>query len=391
VGLQGTFDTMSVAELIRWLSDKQATGILSFRRAGIDKRVTIEQGKVTNAASTDPREYFGQFLINFGLVTEDQLQKAFETQLETKVLIGKILVMTGVVNEEQVLRMLDLKIRETFLDVFLWEQGMFEFQDGMVPDDPSVVHVSVELARLLKEGQSRKKTYLEIRKVIPDNSSCFEFNEQKTPADLDPRSADGVMLDMARQGVAVTDIILRFHSLDFPILKNLYDLVQKGWLSVISKTTRATKSEDNGLPELEVVELEPSDSEEDSGVEPDNFLLKAEKAMKGRDYDRAISILKSGLAEHPYDPDLCEALELAEKGLTDNLKSEMLSDKRIPYLLRDDILQISSRWTPAQRYILSRIDGHRTLRSIIMVSPLKEVEALKTFHGLIKANLVGLR
>ena len=89
--------------------------------------------------------------------------------------------------------------------------------------------------------------------------------------------------------------------------------------------------------------------------------------------------------------DLCEALEIAESGLVDALRNEMLTDKCVPYLLRDDLLAISSKWTPAQRYILSRIDGQRNLRSIIMVSPLKEVEALKTFRSLIKAGYVALR
>jgi len=119
--------------------------------------------------------------------------------------------------------------------------------------------------------------------------------------------------------------------------------------------------------------------------------MAAQDSMQSRDYDQAVGILKRGLVDHPYDPDLCEALEIAESGLVDALRSDMLSDKCVPYLLRDDLLAISSKWTPAQRYILSRIDGQRNLRSIIMVSPLKEVEALKTFRVLIKAGYVALR
>jgi hypothetical protein len=385
VGLQGTLDTLPVAELIQWMSQKRTTGILTFKRADVTKSLTIENSMVVNAASTDPREYFGQFLINFGLVTEDQLQKAFETQQETKVLIGKILVMTGVVSEEQVLRMLELKFRETLLDVFLWDQGLFDFQDGIMPDEPSVVPVSVDLPSLYKEGVSRRKIHCEIRKSIPDNSTTLVCVEDAVPEGLDQRSADGVMIQMAQQGVSAADIILRFHSLDFPILKNLYELIQRGWLRVATGVPAASPVID--IPDVDIVELAPET--EESG--PDRYMLAAQTSMKERNFDEAVSVLRQGLAEYPYDPDLCEALELAEKGLTDSLKTEMLSDKRIPYLLRDDILRISSNWTPAQRYILSRIDGHRTLRSIIMVSPLKEVEALKTFHALIKANLIGLR
>jgi hypothetical protein len=379
---------MPVHELIDWMSKKNATGILTFKCAGVAKTMTIESGQVVNAASTDAREYLGQFLINFGVVTEDQLQKAFETQQETKVLLGRILVMTGLAKEEQIHRILELKIRESFLDVFLWDLGNFNFQDGIVPDEPSVVPVSVGLASLCKEGIARRKFYEEIRAAIPSNGCRFLCNRKSVPKDLDPRSANGVMLQLASKEFSAADIILRFHSLDFPILKNLFEMTKRGWLAV----TEPPASTDVEIDVEEIMEpdgvVSGADAEQ-SG--PDRYLMSAQDSMQKRDYDQAIAILKRGLVDHPYDPDLCEGLEIAESGLVDALRTEMLSDRCVPYLLRDDLLAISSKWTPAQRYILSRIDGQRNLRSIVMVSPLKEVEALKTFRSLIQAGYVALR
>ncbi len=388
MGLSGTLDTMPVLELVDWMSKKSSTGILTFKRAGIAKTMTIESGQVINAASTDAREYLGQFLINFGVVNEDQLQKAFETQQETKVLLGRILVMTGLAQEDQLHRILELKIRESFLDVFLWDYGNFNFQDGIVPDEPSVVPVSVGLGGLCKEGAARKKFYEEIRTLIPSNTCRFACNQKAIPKDIDPRSANAVMLQLAHQEFSAADIILRFHSLDFPILKNLYEMVKRGWLGV----TEPTPSTDVEIDVEEILEADAVDSEASTDpASPDRYMMSAQESMQKRDYDQAIAILKRGLVDHPYDPDLCEALEIAESGLVDSLRNEMLSDKCIPYLLQDDLLSISSRWTPAQRYILSRIDGQRNLRSIVMVSPLKEVEALKTFRSLIKAGYIALR
>jgi len=388
VSLSGTLDTLPVHELTDWMAKKKSTGILTLKRAGVAKTMTIESGHVVNAASTDAREYLGQFLINFGVVTEDQLQKAFETQLETKVLLGRILVMTGLAKEEQIHRILELKIRESFLDVFLWDQGNFNFQDGIVPDEPSVVQVSVGLDGICKEGLSRRQFYQEIRSAIPDNACHFACHQSAIPKDLDPRSAKAVILQLAGKNFSAADIILRFHSLDFPILKNLYEMVKQGWLAV----TEPTPTTDVDIEVAEILEPDAMISVGDTTHSgPDRYMMAAQESMQGRDFDQAIGILKRGLVDHPYDPDLCEALEIAESGLVDFLRNEMLSDKCVPYLLRDDLLAISSKWTPAQRYILSRIDGQRNLRSIIMVSPLKEVEALKTFRTLIKAGYVALR
>jgi hypothetical protein len=379
---------MPVHELIGWMLGKNATGILTLKRASITKTMTIESGQVINAASTDAREYLGQFLINFGVVTEDQLQKAFETQQETKVLLGRILAMTGLVEEKQIHRILELKIRESFLDVFLWNQGNFNFQDGIVPDEPNVIPVSVDLDNLCQEGMTRKKFYEEIRAVIPSNACRFLCDQKAIPKDLDPRSANAVMLQLVGKEFSAADIILRFHSLDFPILNNLFEMTKRGWLTVIEPTASTDVEIDVGEA---VMESGAAGSGKNAAqTDPDGFLMSAQYSMQYRNYDQAIDILKRGLAAHPYDPDLCEALEIAESGLVDVLKSETLLDQRIPYLLRDDLLTISSKWTPAQRYILSRIDGQRNLRSITMVSPLREVEALKTFRLLIKAGYVAL-
>jgi hypothetical protein len=384
MGLSGTLDTMPVVELMLWLSKRQRTGIVTFKRASLTKNVTLENGKIVNAASNDPREYFGQFLINFGLINEDQLQKAFETQQETRVLLGKILVMTGLVSEEQVLRMLELKIRETFLDVFLWDEGVFEFLDGVLPDEPSVVHVAVDLGKLYLEGATRRNQFQEIRKSIPNNQCQFLVNPAALSPNMDPQSSDGVMLQLARQGLTVQDIILKFHSTDYPVLRNLHEMVRRGWLAAAEGPPAS--GGDSLIPEPEVELIE---SVETSGAE--RYLNEAETAVQQHSYDRAVAVLHKGLAEFPYDPDLCDALEVAEKGLTDTLRTSLLTENRVPQLLRDDLLRDTLKWTPAQRYLLSLIDGKRNLRSIIMVSPLKEVEALKTFHQLIQSGFVGLK
>lgn len=402
MGLQGSLDTMSALQLCRFLAGKSASGTLAIRRQEVNKVITLSNGRVINAASTDPREYFGQFLVNFGLISEDQLHKAFETQQETKVMLGKILVMTGIVSQEQIHRMLELKIRETLLDAFLWDRGHFDFQDGLVRDEQSVVPASVELAALCREGEQRRILWAEIRRLIPDNNCRFRCHDQAIPKNLEQRSANATILQLVRQGGSVADIILRFHSVDFPILKNLYEMVRQGWLSVDTGSAPPTGDD---IPELEIIEIEEAVEQEAPVARsaapaaataatldtPDSVLAAAQQKITARDFDAAISVLKQGLDLHPYDPELCEALELAEKGLSESLRTSLLADKKVPYLLRDDVLRISANWTPAQRYLLSRIDGTRTLRSIIMVSPLKEVEALQTFNQLIKASIVGLR
>ena len=80
-------------------------------------------------SSSDPREYLGQFLISRDYISEDQLNKAMETQLKSGIKLGKILIMVGILEESELETVLQLKAEENIYDLFLWEEGDFVFQD----------------------------------------------------------------------------------------------------------------------------------------------------------------------------------------------------------------------------------------------------------------------
>src|SRR5205823_12338659 len=108
--IRGDLSLMPVADLIIWFANRGGNGVFNVELGNVKKQFVFSNGMCVRASSTDPREYFGQFLIHFGMITEDQLQRAFETQRETKVLLGRILVMIGIVPEAQVLQTLEVKI-----------------------------------------------------------------------------------------------------------------------------------------------------------------------------------------------------------------------------------------------------------------------------------------
>src|SRR5262249_45943291 len=115
-GLYGDFATMALKDLVVYLGNRRATGVLNLEQGAIRKQIVLVAGEVINASSNEPREYLGQFLINLGQITEEQFHKAYETQRETRVFLGRILVMIGAVTEAQVANAISLKTRETVLE-----------------------------------------------------------------------------------------------------------------------------------------------------------------------------------------------------------------------------------------------------------------------------------
>ena len=99
MGLKGSLKTLPLIDLLQWIGQKAMSGTLQLQRAEIAKDIYFEKGVVISAGSNDPREYLGSFFISFGNLSEDDLVRAFQTQRETQVYLGKILVMIGKASE----------------------------------------------------------------------------------------------------------------------------------------------------------------------------------------------------------------------------------------------------------------------------------------------------
>ena len=67
---------------------------------------------------------------------------AMEVQEESQILLGKILVMINAIAETDLLRLMRKKAEESIYDVFLWTEGNFEFVDGELPDQKMVPAVA---------------------------------------------------------------------------------------------------------------------------------------------------------------------------------------------------------------------------------------------------------
>src|SRR5438067_10126973 len=111
--------TMNASDLLQWVSLGQKNGTMVVAREAVEKRIFFRAGRVISSASNDPREYLGQFLMSHGYLTEPELMKAMEVQHQSGILLGKILVMIDVINEEELQRLMRLKAEEEIYEVFL--------------------------------------------------------------------------------------------------------------------------------------------------------------------------------------------------------------------------------------------------------------------------------
>ena len=84
-------------------------------------------------------------------------------------------------------------------------------------------------------------------------------------------------------------------------------------------------------------------------------------------------------------------LRQAEAALADQLKAELVHGGKVPRLKVTPALVREMPLTAPERYLLSRIDGQRTVQAIVQVSPIHELDALRCFKGFVDQGLIELR
>ncbi len=414
----GDVTLMPIADVVAWLANRRMSVTLGVRRGQMDTRFTIRNGMLCQASSSDPREYLGQHLINFGYIDEDQLQKAFETQQETHVPLGRVLVMVDAVTQEQLARVLLFKTRESMLEAMRWVGGEFLVTADVDADADLDHEVPIDLREVHSEGQARAQMWSEIRKVFPSDATRCDVK-----ASLDEvvvSSFDRRLLEVLKAGRSIGEASLELRSMDFQIYARLYDLFNRG---VIEPLLQAGLDEvdldvdDSVSLEIEAVEPVKSASAadaDDAGFRPGPYRLPAQPAeppgvtvpaeaadpaaalriaLAGRNWNEALLLAERILELDPQNAEAIAARRVADvqvRKLSKTSTDEGIDLNKVPLLAVPRGQLAKAHLTSKERYVLSRIDGRRTLQQIAAVSPVQRAELVRIVQAFVSRGTVTL-
>lgn len=375
-GLLGDLATMPLRDLVAYLGNRKATGTLVVERPDERHQVVIREGAVIQAGSNAPREYLAQFLMNMGMITEDEYTQAFQQQVSTKVALGKILVDSGKVPEDAVRNALSLKFREALLGCFDWSEGRFSFTPGDAPTPVQGLDVSVSLLDVHREADLRQTAWRAIREVFPTGRVRLRLDREQLAGPPEPGSLDARLYALIEEGATIDDMVLALHSTDFFLYQRLFALHRLGAVSVVPTESPTVPTE---VPEV-------LGSEQG----PEEILRAAEAFFAAGNVVDAASLARRAYEVSP-STETANFLRQAEAGLAEQLKAELAHAGKVPHLRVTPALVKEMPLTAPERYLLSRIDGRRTVQAIVQVSPIHELDALRCFKGFVDQGLIELR
>lgn len=135
--LAGTLSSFTLPELFGQLVSGVRTGRLVVESGAVRKSVSLVDGQITFASSTDPDERLGTVLVRLGMLTEGALQAAL-TQVKPGTKLGQALVSTGAVTAAQLYSAMTYLVREITLGLFSISDGTFVFLDGAVEGEDAL-------------------------------------------------------------------------------------------------------------------------------------------------------------------------------------------------------------------------------------------------------------
>jgi hypothetical protein len=384
-GLSGDFSTMPVKDLVVHLGNRRVTGVLRLEHEDVHKQLVLREGHVISASSDLAREYLGQFLINMGHLTEEAFEKAYATQKETNILLGKILVMTGLVTEATVQSTLSLKFRETLLDAFHWEQGEFTFHAADALPVPDGLDVGVDLLDIHREGEFRETAWQAMRAVFPSGRVRLGVDTGKFPEAPQPGSLDARLVAAIQDGLTIDEIAMALHATDFYLYQRLYALYRRDTVKVVGEAPPDYKPRMPSRARAAGQQSSVIGSESQAAE-----VIQAARMFLENGSFRDGEALARRAYEMDPSPETAELLKSAESALLGSLRAALLEVPQVPSLLVPATQLKAMQLSAPERYLLSRVDGRRDLAAIVNVSPLQELEALKFFQGFVDQGLVKL-
>ncbi len=385
MGLSGNLQTMLPGDLLQWLSLGQKTGTLVITNKRVEKKIFFRRGRVISSASNDPREYLGQFLMSHGYLTEPELKKAMEVQQQSRILLGKILVMIEVITEADLQRLMRLKAEEEIYDIFLWNDGDFYFIDDELPQ-MEMIALQVDVTGIIMEGTRRVDEWTRIRETIPNEVVIPVVLKEIDDSDLEEVEEPIVRAIDGKRTIA--EIVLESRSSAFTVSSTVSALVRHGFVKLVDPgMQKMAKLAEEVVATAEAVEPRRDFNEDD---EIQSLLNAAQAALRARDFEKTQRLLRAAQNLDPNHPKVRTSIKGAETVILGELRNQGLIDSKVPRVSKtiEEITQMN--FTPNEGFILSRINGQWDIGSLIKISPIRETDAMLIFYKLWRESIIAL-
>ena len=237
MAIRGSLKEASLPDVLQLLSMGKKAGCLSVTHRNSFGNIYFNKGRICYASIVNRRDRLGDMLVKTGVITQGELDAAIAIQDKRRdKRLGELLVEMGLLTIDQLHDSIRVQIEESVFFLFTWNQGTFNFEGDVAPDQQDYT-VSINPESLLLEGARRVDEWGLVEKKIPSFDIVFEMDQSKVVAsDVELNAEQKAVLDLVDGTRDVQGIIDASGLVEFEVGKTLYGLVTAGFIHRIGKT-----------------------------------------------------------------------------------------------------------------------------------------------------------
>jgi len=249
MALEGSLKDFGLQDIFQLIGLQRKTGILTIKSPQDTIYITFLDGKIVNADSEKAKieSKLGRVLLKRGSITEEQLNKALETQKQTLQRLGYVLVKEGFITNEELKNALTQQILEIVYKVFRWREGEYYFSQEIAVeyDRDSINPITSE--SVLMEGAQMLDEWPIIERAIKNYDIIFEktkIDQEIEISDSDEFDFESGKVEKKGETIKLTQIVYDVYNLvdgnssvmeiiekskynEFYVCKALYELIQR--------------------------------------------------------------------------------------------------------------------------------------------------------------------
>jgi len=370
--LFGTFDTMQLSDLAQWIAEAKHTGALFITVDADETYLVFRDGDITAVGTGGPlRMDVGQILLARRIVTDAQLAAAVAAAGRERS-AADVLVERGIVKRERVEEITRDHAFTAVLDLFFHEEGSFHFSCAvdagpMALDDSPLTYKlerPIGTKKLALEAMRRLDDWGRIRTVLPSNLTVVYARDGESSSDV------WRVLREYGGPIAIGDLCLRLRRSRFTVYKELFDLHATGLV---------------GVDPMALV-VDSTGGQGPVGVLVDN----ARTLLDEEQFDEAREVLSTALSLEPENREARDLMKRLRRAQLAYLY-EQIPPHKVPVLAVTRGTLGSLKLTPKENYLVSRLDGKWDVATLVVATPLGELETLRMLKKLLHAQIARLR
>jgi hypothetical protein len=368
--LSGTFDTIQLNELSQWIHSAKKSGTLSISVELEETHLVFKNGELVAVSSEGPLQLdLKQVLLTKKIVSEAQYQKAQDLCQQGESPLQKLVSM-GALDESLLTALQAEHVFEIVLDLFFLEDGSFHFSPStgtqgllveLEPNQSNLLQQPISTQALLMEGMHRIDKWTQIRKVFPDGYVVIKAEEGE--------SDNPVWKELCRLGkpLSIGELCLHMDNSRFEIYRQAFEGYSKNIISITSPSLG--QSHKRNLESVDVL------------IDSARVLLHEDQ------FDEARQVLMTAANLEPENTTIRSLLRQTREGQLRYLYQLVPPHRTLVLSCLPEKLA-THNLSPKEKYLASRLSGSLDTASLVVTTPLGELDTLRILRKLLHTGIV---